>query len=259
LTKFRALIQTNDIETDSKKKQLLQEADRVERLFRERQETLLLPAGVGLTASVAMHEIDKLVPQMEETIKSTPVKVEKLALQIQELKSYMEGILSMLKKGGDSEINIEESINQAIANYGAKLKVRHIQVEVKLQDGVNSLNCDKRYFITMLMNLIDNSIHWLGTTYSEKKEIYISVFDEDKYTHVVVADNGPGFEDDVIEIVKPFHSRRKGGMGLGLYIIDTVMVKYGKLLIHSDLSNLNNNVPKGYSGAVVDLAFKKSL
>lgn len=258
LTKFRAIISETDLDNEEKKAQLVKEADRIEKLFKEKQEALLLPAGVGLTASVALHEIDKLVPRMEESVKTKPPLVELLASQVQELKGYLGGILSMLKKGGDTDIDIEAGINEAVFNYRVKLKLRGIKLRVEIEEGLKTLKCDKRYFVTMLMNLIDNSIHWLDTIYSEDKEIYIRVFQNESYVNVYVADTGPGFEDDAQEVVKPFHSRRKGGMGLGLYIVDTVMVNYGKLVVHTDHNTVPlNKIGSKYDGAIVSLSFKK--
>jgi signal transduction histidine kinase len=258
LTNFRKLVESTDLDNEEKKKQLLLEADKVERVFKEKQEALLLPAGVGLTASVALHEIDKLIPRMEESVKSTPPMISRLASEVQELKSYVVGILSMLKKGGDTEIDLSDSIEEAVFSYRTKLDLRDIELKIEIEEGLQTLSCDRRYFITMLKNLIENSVYWLGTIYSNDKEIYISAFRDGESIQVFVADNGPGFEDDTIELVKPFHSRRKGGMGLGLYIIDTVMVKYGKLIIHTDLTSVPlNRVPSKYSGAIVNLTFKK--
>ncbi|WP_298497663.1 EcoRII N-terminal effector-binding domain-containing protein [uncultured Algibacter sp.] len=254
---FKALIKSTDLDNETKKSKLLAEADKIEKEFKEKQDTLLLPAGVGLTASVALHEIDKLVPRMEETVKSSPFNKKTITNQVTELKGYVAGILSMLKKGGDSEINIEKSIKQAIANYELKLELRKIRCTIDIEKEVTNLLCDNRYFITMMMNLIDNSIYWLDAIYSDSKGIYISVFKEENDTHIIFADNGPGFTDSVEEIVKPFHSRKKGGIGLGLYIIDTLMIKYGKLNIHLTIpSHIKKRIPNDYNGAIIELVFK---
>jgi len=255
---FKALIKSTDFDNDTKKSKLLAEADKIEKEFKEKQDTLLLPAGVGLTASVALHEIDKLVPRMVESVKSKPFNINTITNQVTELKGYVAGILSMLKKGGDSEIDIEKSIKQSIANYELKLQYRKIQCTVDIEKGATSLMCDNRYFITMMMNLIDNSIYWLDTIYSDNKGIYISVFKVENSTHIIFADNGTGFTDSVEEVVKPFHSRKKGGIGLGLYIIDTLMIKYGKLNIHNIIpSHIKKRIPTDYNGAIIELVFKK--
>ncbi|MDC6386277.1 hypothetical protein D2V93_17945 [Flagellimonas taeanensis] len=255
---FKALIEATDLDNESKKRKLLAQADKINKEFQEKQDTLLLPAGVGLTASVALHEIDKLVPRMEETVKSIPLNKEVITNQVFELKEYLSGILSMLKKGGDSEITIKDSIYQALNNYETKLELRKIRHTVDIENDSLVIICDRRYFITMLMNLIDNSIYWLDSIYSDNKGIYISVFKVEESVHVIFADNGPGFSDSPEEVVKPFHSRKKGGIGLGLYIIDTLMVKYGKLLIHNEIpSYVSNRIPQEYNGAVIELVFSK--
>lgn len=258
ITQFRSLIQTTDLDNEKKKAKLLSEADKIEKIYQDRQETLLLPAGVGLTASVALHEIDKLIPRMEETVKSKPIHEVALENQIEELKGYMAGILSMLKKGGDDAIEIEEALNQALTNYRLKLKKRKIECTIIIEDGISTLKCDRRYFITIMMNLLDNSIYWIDTVYFDSKEVYIHVFESEKSVHLLVADNGPGFSDDPEELVKPFHSRKEKGIGLGLYIIDTLMVRYGKFKIFTDNSNAPaGKIPDRFSGAIVELVFNK--
>jgi nitrogen fixation/metabolism regulation signal transduction histidine kinase len=72
----------------------------------------------------------------------------------------------------------------------------------------------------------------------------------------VVADNGPGFgTDDPEDLITPFFTRRLGGMGLGLYIVDEVMaVNKGRLLfpIDGDI-----DLPSDIDGAVVALQFEE--
>jgi C4-dicarboxylate-specific signal transduction histidine kinase len=75
---------------------------------------------------------------------------------------------------------------------------------------------------------------------------------------IVVADNGPGFgNDDPEDLIAPFFSRRNGGMGLGLYIVNEVMrVNKGRLVFPGpgDLE-----LPDEFNGAVVALQFPQLL
>jgi len=78
---------------------------------------------------------------------------------------------------------------------------------------------------------------------------------KDEKVSIMVADNGPGFRDSPEDIVTPFFSRREGGIGIGMYLIDTIMMKYGKLRIYTD--NSQAGLEERYSGAVVELIFNK--
>ena len=83
----------------------------------------------------------------------------------------------------------------------------------------------------MIMNIIDNSIYWLDTIYKEDKGIYIKTYLENDFPVLAIVDNGPGFKDAITDLVRPFFSRKDDGIGIGLYLIDTIMMKYGKFEI----------------------------
>ncbi|MFZ6664858.1 ATP-binding protein [Peijinzhouia sedimentorum] len=255
---FKQLLDDTDLNNDEKKKRILEEAESIEKKYEEDKKILLIPAGVGMTASVALHEIEKLVPRMEETVKSNPLKKEVIADQVEELKQYTEGIISVLRKGGDKDLDIKESINRAFNNYKLKLLDRKITYNIDIDESIKTLKCDKRFFITVLMNLIDNSIYWLDTVYKDTKEIYLKTIKENESIIILIADNGPGFKDDISELIRPFFSRKADGIGIGLYLVDTIMLKYGKFDIISDNEDAYElGIPLKFDGAIVKLVFNK--
>lgn len=259
ISNFKALLESSDLDNEEKKSKLLEEAEKLEEKYEEDKKILLIPAGVGMTASVALHEIEKLVPRMEETVKETPVNKKTITEQVEELKQYTEGIISVLRKGGDKPLELEEAIYRAFNNYKLKLNDRNISYEILIETGVDTINCDKRFFITMLMNIIDNSIYWLSTTYKDNKSIFLRCFRNNNTTTILIADNGPGFKDDISELIRPFFSRKSDGIGIGMYLIDTIMMKYGKLDIVTDVTELAEfKIPEKYDGAVVKLIFNKN-
>nr|WP_288807956.1 EcoRII N-terminal effector-binding domain-containing protein [uncultured Sphingobacterium sp.] len=257
IQRFVGLIDDAGITDPEKKQKLLDEAESIEADYEKTKDTLLIPAGVGMTASVAMHEIEKLVPRMEETTSANLIDADKIRDQVIELDTYVQGILSVLKQSGVKPVDLREAINQSVVNYELKLSRRKIEVTLDIEDEVDTVLCDKRFLVTILMNLIDNSIHWLDTVYKANKEILIKAFKQDAVTHIIIADNGPGFRDSAEEIVAPFFSRRDGGIGIGMYLVDTIMLKYGKLIIYSQ--NIDADLDQKFDGAIVELIFNKNL
>ena len=256
---FKNLLEDADLNNDEKKKKILEEAENIEKKYEEDKKILLIPAGVGMTASIALHEIEKLVPRMEETVKTNPIDTKIIIDQVEELRQYTDGIISVLRKGGDKPINVKESINKAFKNYKTKLVDRNIDFFINIEDNVTTINCDKRFFITMIMNIIDNSIYWLDTVYKPNKAIYVKSYKEDSTTFLLIVDNGPGFKDDISELIRPFFSRKSDGIGIGLYLIDTIMLKYGKLDILIDRTELDQyKIPENFDGAAVKLIFNKN-
>lgn len=255
---FKHLIENTDLDNTEKRKKLLEEAESIEKKYEEDKKILLIPAGVGMTASVALHEIEKLVPRMEETVKSNPLKKNVITDQVEELKQYTEGIISVLRKGGDKPVDVKEAVNRAFKNYKLPLSDRKINYTIDVAEPIETIKCDKRFFITVLMNIIDNSIYWLDTIYKNPKGIYLKAYKENDAIVIVIADNGPGFKDDISELIRPFFSRKSEGIGIGLYLVDTIMLKYGKFDIILDATELALvGIPKEYDGAAVKLVFNK--
>jgi signal transduction histidine kinase len=256
---FKALLESSNLDNEEKKKKLLEEAEKLEEKYEEDKKILLIPAGVGMTASVALHEIEKLVPRMEETIKSDPFRKDIISEQVDELRQYTDGNISVLRKGGDKPVDIKEAINRAFSNYKLKLGNRNISHTIEIDENVTSMNCDKRFFITMLMNIIDNSIYWLETVYKDEKAIFIKCSKVDDAVTIIIADNGPGFKDDISELIRPFFTRKSDGIGIGMYLIDTIMMKYGKLdIVSIGNESLALGIPAKFDGAIVKLVFNKN-
>lgn len=257
ITSFRELVESSEMDTTEKKEKLILEAQKLEEKYEEDTKVLMIPAGVGMTASVALHEIEKLVPRMEETIQYEFLDKDLITNQIAELRVYTEGIISVLRKGGSEKTDINKAIHRAVNNYERKLKDRRITDILELDVNIENLKVEKRFFITIIMNLVDNSIYWLDTVYRESPSIFIKSFLDKDVPVVIVADNGPGFKDDISDIITPFFSRKNDGIGIGLYLVDTIMMKYGKFDIVTESEAESYGIPKEYNGAIVKLVFNK--
>lgn len=258
LSGFKQLISSAIIDEESQEKLLL-EAEKIEEKYEQDRDALLIPAGVGMTASFAMHEIEKLVPRMEESVKEDPINKFVLTSQIEELRDYSDGLLSVLKKGTNANLEIRVVIEQAISNYRSRMNVRAIKTIVNQQQDANFVKCDKRLLITILMNIVDNSIYWLGTIYREDKSIYFDIAKIEHGVSLLIVDNGPGFQESIENIIMPYYSRKKNGIGIGMYLVDTVMIQYGRLNIIYDRDYLSSRgIPIDYTGAAVELIFNKN-
>jgi len=258
LTGFKELITSSGIDANSQTI-LLEEAERVEQKYEQDKNALLIPAAVGMTASFAMHEIEKLVPRMQESVKEDPLNKFVLTSQVDELKDYTEGLLSVLKKGTNVAIPVFSSVEQAISNYSSRLTARKINIKISQGQAVDTIVCDKRLFITIMMNIIDNSIYWLDTIFKEFKGIYIDIQKLEKGVSILIIDNGPGFKEGVEDIIRPFYTRKKNGIGIGMYLVDTVMIQYGRLNLIYDFEFLKSrSIPEIYTGAAVELLFTKN-
>lgn len=111
--------------------------------------------------------------------------------------------------------------------------------------------CMDADILQLFINLLDNSIYWLEVKNMQNKEIKIVV---NAYnSSIIVADNGPGInEEDKDFIFDAFFSTKgEEGRGLGLYISEKLMNRNGNSI------RLANNNEKILEGANFIVEFKE--
>ena len=75
----------------------------------------------------------------------------------------------------------------------------------------------------------------------EEKKVWVTVNRKDGWVEVRIADNGPGIPDDIKKEIfeEGFKGERTGRTGLGLYLVKTLMEKYGGSV------SVEDNEPEG--------------
>ena len=77
------------------------------------------------------------------------------------------------------------------------------------------------------------------------RQIYVGRTDDfEQGPGIVIADTGPGFQDDPETLKQPFFSRRPNGMGLGLYYANLVMELSGGELVFPEREDVE--VPEAF-------------
>ena len=169
----------------------------------------------------------------------------------------MRPVTNLLKNPTPTKTSASALIRDAIFSVEIRLQ-RH---KITLINGMDQGGTDfpvrgsKQMLVASITNLIDNSIHWLEFKDPKQKFLYIGTTNDiEGGPAIIVADNGPGFgSDDPDDLITPFFTRRVGGMGLGLYIVDEVMsVNKGRLLFPAEG---DVGLPEVIDGAIVALQF----
>lgn len=233
--------------------------DRIERQFIEVRERLLTAAGPGLTLTVIIHEVEKIIKEMVTVVKRGADRSRLTAL-VEHLAQMIDGLAFFARKSGNSRERASQLIRQALFNTEFRLHAHRIQAVNGIEVGERDFNikCARRLIIASLMNLIDNSIYWLESKGAPKKLVYVgTTLELDNKPAIVVADNGPGFIDPPEYLTEPFFSRKPDGMGLGLHIANEIMKIHKGQLLFPDKEQLT--LPKGFTGAIVALQFPKEL
>jgi signal transduction histidine kinase len=222
------------------------------------KDQLLHAAVPGLTIGMMLHGAEKILDELRAATNKNadPERVKEL---VERLYRAMRPITNLLKNPTPAKTSASALIKEAIFSAEIRLQRHKIKLINAMDGGAIDfpVHGSKQMLVASITNLIDNSIHWLESKNPEQKLLYIGTSRElEGGPAIIVADNGPGFgTDDPEDLITPFFTRRLGGMGLGLYIVDEVMaVNKGCLLFPADG---DVELPDNIDGAVVALQFEE--
>ena len=243
------------------KKDILRYLDRIESQYREMRDILLRGAGAGLTLSVVIHEIEKIIGELKKSVKRER-GIEKIKSLVEHLSKLVEGYSIIIKRSRTAEWDLKKLIEQAIFNMEFRFNAHGIKIikAYRHRKDDKNIRCARNLVINSIINIMDNSIWWLEYKYrlqKFEKKIFVDITDSiDGYFSIIIADNGPGLTLPPEEITKPFVSAKPDGMGLGLHIVDEIMKAHHGFLKFPDPDEVD--IPDDFKeGAIVLLAFKK--
>jgi two-component system sensor histidine kinase DctS len=86
---------------------------------------------------------------------------------------------------------------------------------------------DHHDFVLIIGNLIENSFAALKHCSEETKQVYLSIYQDERHCQIVLEDNGPGIPEDIHKDIFEYGFTTKGaeGSGIGLYLIDQIVKK----------------------------------
>jgi len=253
------------VKPDEVKTQIIKYFNKIESDYKTISDNLLKAAGAGLSMSVVVHEVEKIIFEVEKVLKAEKGSERVLNL-VKHLSSLIDGYAEIIRKSNQTTENIIQIIDQALFNTEFRLKAHKIEVvkDYKTFKGNSKTKIAKNLLIGTIMNLIDNSIYWLDqkgfkaleTKEEFAKKVFISLNEEEKYLNLIFADNGTGFLIPTDDITEPFVSAKPGGMGLGLHIANEIMEAQKGRLIFPNYGDYE--LPTEFEkGTIIILAFKK--
>ncbi len=249
------------VKEENIKKDILRYLNRIESQYKEMRDILLRGAGAGLTLSVVIHEIEKIIGELKKSVKGER-GIEKIKSLVEHLSKLVEGYSIIIKKSETKEWDLKKLIQQTIFNMEFRFDAHGIKIiDAYREKNYNPyIKCARNLVINSIINIMDNSIWWLEYKYRQQKfekKIFVDITDSiEGYTSIIIADNGPGLTLPPEKITKPFVSAKPDGMGLGLHIVDEIMKAHYGFLKFLDPDEVN--IPDDFKeGAIVLLAFKK--
>lgn len=245
------------IHDDKERREIDGYLKRIEEDYKFIRKMYLKTASAGMSYGAVIHEIEKVISEL-----NSAVKAEKASAQITNLARHLSRLVDsyaeLLRNRSKSMVHLKDIVNQAVFSLQYRLEAHQIHIET-ITDGIaeDTIECASNLIVGSIINIIDNSIWW--TTYAGVpiRRICIKITNEiDKHLAIVVADNGCGFTLSPEDAIRPFVSTKPSGMGLGLNIVNEIMLSQGGALIFPDRGDIA--LPQNYqNGAIVALVFKE--
>ncbi len=103
-------------------------------------------------------------------------------------------------------------------------KLNHIQANVEqVLDEDKTIECDPDQLVQVFFNLLINAVQHIP----QRGRIVIRTEWQGDFWHVRICDNGPGIPQEWREqLFDPFFTRREGGIGLGLTVVQQIILSH---------------------------------
>ena len=215
-------------------------------------------ANAGMSYGIVIHEIEKIIGELKIAAreKGTSRKIKILSAH---LSRVVDSYAELLRNKSKDMNSLGDIIKQALFSVEYRLNAHNVILENEFLNyqGNAIVKCASNMVIGAIINIIDNSIYWTEYAKKPQKKIYIKITEEiDRFIGIVIADNGTGFSIPGDDAIKPFVSTKINGLGLGLNIVNEIMIAQGGTIIFPEVGDID--IPEEFQdGAVVVLAFAK--
>ena len=151
------------------------------------------------------------------------------------------------KRGRPGLVSLEEVIANAFSVLDTE--IAEVGVEISLPDTKTQVTVDQAEIQQVVINLLQNSLHWLRHVPQDTRQISVHVRrSEPDEVEVVFSDSGPGVSPDFRDrIFDPYFSIKPDGVGLGLTIAGEIVNDY----YAGDLELLENGPLAGATFRIV--------
>lgn len=246
------------ISDETLKKEIFGCLNNIENDYKHITEVYQKSSSAGLSMSVVLHEIDKIISELEHAIIAERAS-EHVKLLVKRLGTLTDGYASVVKSKTIKNFDIKKMINQALFMVDFRLQAHEITIDKQyLKNDISfKVKGNESLIASSVINIIDNSIWWLHYSKVNQRKIYFDITrDIVGYISIIIADNGKGFTIPTEIATKPFITDKPGGMGLGLHLASELMKQHGGDLFFPEFDDLQ--LPDEYNqGAVMALAFKE--
>lgn len=249
------------VKDETDKNNILKYLYRIDKQYAEVKDVLIKSANAGLNLGVVIHEMEKQVAALVGCIERN--EQERILDISKRLEKIVRGYTAMIRRTSIGQMSLSNIVKTAVENYEFRFSDHVINVYSNYEKNGLLAWLAESESVSVLTNLLDNSIFWLGYTRQEDRKISIFITDQiSGYNSIIVSDNGPGFNISTDVAVQPFITGKPNniGMGLGLHIANEMMHAMNGQLLFLDENDIelpryakDNRINK----AIIALCFPK--
>lgn len=136
------------------------------------------------------------------------------------------------KRGRPKSLDPMEVVERCLSLFKDSLEQTGVNVVKKVPSGATKVTVYEADLMAALLNIIDNAIHWLGTSPAKPRELRITLTHSKKWVRIVLSNNGPLIDPTLAKnLFKPGFTLKAEGSGLGLAIArEAMQASKGKVI-----------------------------
>jgi PAS domain S-box-containing protein len=150
------------------------------------------------------------------------------------------GMRAMLQKEPGEMVvqDVNMAVREVLAMVNSDLVTRHVTPVLRLDPLLPPVTAHSVQLRQVLLNLVMNACDAMSEVTAEQRQLTIeSRHITTKEVEVLVADNGPGFSDGILEhLFEPFHTTKPKGLGLGLAICQSIVAAHGGRMLAANVN-----------------------
>ena len=239
--------------------------EQVQRRYDEMR-TIMLRAGMSHVSLVLVfHEVEQGIRLLDQHVKRSS-NDPSLVAQARNLVNVIDSFGDLIRHNRPQRHDLRAVARRAIALNSVRLTNHDVELTTDVERPTEApahAEISLGLVLGAITNIIDNSLYWLAARWpahhqGNTREMFVGL-DEESFgdrVAIVIADNGPGFEDDLTDATEAFFTRRPDGIGIGLYYVSIIMHALGGEL--RLLSPGDSYVPERFDGAALALIFPRS-
>lgn len=141
-------------------------------------------------------------------------------------------------KNPNENVDINELIDSTIERI--KFDIKEYKVDLKIQQDLPTVKCDRIKMAEVFLNLINNAIKFSSKGIKGNPKVEIGYADKNEFHELFVRDNGigidPKYHEKIFGIFKRLHTDKEyAGTGVGLNIVKRIIDDHnGKIWIESE-------------------------